>query len=198
VINISIVKGNKIIRGVVMKRITILSKLLLLILFFTTLLSCSSWDPRKDEQETGKYQKTIDSFLQADPGLKSFFDEAYGYAVFPNVGKGAYIIGGGYGRGMVYEQNRPVGKSSVVKFSVGAQIGGQSFSEILFFKDKETLSAFKEEKFELSAQASAVVIRAGTGTKKAYDKGVAVFILPKGGFMAEASIGGQQFMFEPF
>lgn len=193
----SIVKDSIINRAVVNK-ITMLSTLLLLTFFITMLFSCASWDPRKDEQETGKYQKTIDSFLKVDPSLKSFFDEAYGYAVFPTIGKGAYIIGGGYGRGMVYEQKRPVGKSSVVKISVGAQIGGQSFSEILFFKNKPTLDTFKKEQFELSAQASAVVITAGRGTKKAYHKGVAVFILPKGGFMAEASVGGQQFIFEPF
>lgn len=185
-------------RGEVMRKIKTLSILLLIAFFFVTLLSCTGWDPRKDEKETGKYKQTMDSFLEVDPSLKAFFDEAYGYSVFPNVGKGAYIIGGGYGRGMVYERKKPVGKSSVIKFSVGAQIGGQSFSEILFFKDKKSLEAFKQEKFELSAQASAVIINAGAGTKKAYDQGVAVFILPKGGFMAEASVGGQQFTFEPF
>ncbi len=181
-----------------MKKIKTLCIILLIVFSFVTLLSCTGWDPRKDEKETGKYKQTMARFLEVDPSLKTFFNEAYGYAVFPNVGKGAYIIGGGYGRGMVYEKKKPVGKSSVIKFSVGAQIGGQSFSEILFFKDRESLEAFKQEKFELSVQASAVIVKEGVGTKKAYDKGVAVFILPKGGLMAEASVGGQQFTFEPF
>jgi lipid-binding SYLF domain-containing protein len=162
-----------------------------------SLTSCATWDPNKEQKEADQVEITIEQFMQQDPGLKVFFDQAYGYAVFPTVGKGAYIVGGSYGTGMVYEKRNLIGYASIVEASVGLQIGGQGFSEIIFFKDQPTLDYFKGGNYEFSAQASAVAVTLGVAARAEYNDGVAVFILPKGGLMADLSIGGQKFTFEP-
>jgi len=157
----------------------------------------ADWDPREQSEEKNAVQQTSERFLKEDPSLKLFFEKAYGYAVFPTVGKGAYILGVGYGRGWFYENGQVVGRASITQLSAGAQIGGQAFSEIIFFKDEKQASLFKQGKLELSAQVSAVAVKEGVGKAATYTDGVAVFILPKGGLMAEASISGQRYAFEP-
>lgn len=140
---------------------------------------------------------TIERFRKLDPSMEAFFQSAYGYAVFPTVGKGGAGIGGAYGEGEVLEQNTPVGTATLTQVTVGFQLGGQSYSEIIFFRDKETLDDFRRGNFELGAQASAVAVTAGASADAAYDHGVAVFTATKAGLMYEATVAGQKFGFEP-
>lgn len=179
-----------------------MKKILLLAMVFCFLLSVTAahalWDPRDRELEEQAVKETIDRFLIIDPSLKVFFDQAAGYVVFPTVGKGAYIVGVGYGRGWFFEKGKPIGKANVTQLSAGAQIGGQAYSEIIFFRDPEIVDYFKTSQFEVSAQVSAVALNAGVGRSATYIEGVAVFIQPKGGLMVDASVGGQRFGFEPF
>ena len=162
-----------------------------------SLTACVGWDPNKEQKEADEVKMTIAQFMEKDPGLKAFFEKSYGYAVFPTVGKAAYIVGGTYGKGYVYEKSDPIGYASIVEASIGLQVGGQGFSELIFFKDKPTLDFFKQGNYAFSAQASAVAVNVGVAAKTDYDSGVAVFTMPKGGLMAEASVGGQKFTFEP-
>jgi lipid-binding SYLF domain-containing protein len=179
-----------------MKPLTKIFLAVLCIAVITGLTSCAGWDPYKEQKEEEQVKITIARFLEKDPSLNKFFDQAYGYVVFPNVGKGAYIVGGGYGKGIVYEKGISIGYATIMQASVGLQIGGQGFSEIIFFKDKYTLDYFRQGNYELSAQASAVAVNMGVAANSDYSEGVAVFTLPKVGLMAEASIGGQKFTFE--
>jgi len=158
-----------------------------------TTLAQAGWDPNLEQEAL----KTIEKLKQTNPGLEVFFEKAYGYAVFPTVGKGAIGIGGAHGTGVVFEQGKPIGHSKLTQLSIGFQLGGQTYSEIVFFEDKKTLDDFKKGNFEFSAQASAIAVKKGASTDADFDKGVAVFTLPKGGLMFEASIGGQKFSFEP-
>lgn len=167
------------------------------IAIIASLAGCVGWDPDRELREADQVKMTIERFMDQDPGLKTFFDKAYGYAVFPRVGKGAYIVGGTYGKGLVYEQGNHAGHTSIIAASVGLQIGGQEFSEIIFFRDKITMDFFKQGNLELSAQASAVAVNTGVAAKTQYDEGIAIFVLPTAGLMVEASIGGQKFTFEP-
>jgi lipid-binding SYLF domain-containing protein len=139
---------------------------------------------------------TIEMILEKDPGLQAFFDKAYGYAVFPSVGKGAVGIGGAHGNGTVFEQGNPVGKTTLTQFTIGFQFGGKYYSEIIFFEDEETLELFKTSRFELAAQVSAVAITLGASADLAYSGGVAIVTIEKGGLMYEASVGGQKFGYE--
>ena len=157
----------------------------------------AKWDPNEKQREKDMAQETITRFKQADSSMQTFFDKAYGYVVFPSIGKGGFIVGGGRGHGRVYKKGRFIGNATMTQVTVGAQIGGQSYSEIIFFKDKAALDHFKEGNLEFSAQASAVAAAEGASRDASYDHGVAVFTMPKGGLMAEASIGGQKFEFTP-
>ena len=167
--------------------------------------------------EAVDYSGTIGVFRKS-PQVQPYFATAYGYAVFPTVGKGGLGIGGSYGKGQVYRGGTVTGKVSLVKVSIGFQAGGQVFSEIIFFEDKRAYEEFTSGSFELDAQASAVAITAAaqaqTGTtgntagastgpatgvqaKGEYVKGLAIFVHVKGGLMYEAAVGGQKFSFEP-
>ena len=162
-----------------------------------------------------KYTNTIETFKKSE-ATQPFFKSAYGFAVFPTVGKAGIGIGGAYGKGQVYREGEVTGETSLMKASIGLQLGGQAFSEIIFFEDERAYTDYTSGNFEFDASASAVAITAGmqakvgtegasagasagpaTGTqaKTSYRKGMAVFIHTKGGLMYEASIGGQKFSF---
>lgn len=155
--------------------------------------------------QTSKDQRIIDDAEKAkatltakDSGLKNFFDNAAGYVIFPNVGKGGFIIGGASGNGVVYEHGTKVGMASLKKINVGLQAGGQAITEVIFFKNDSDLNNFKEGNFQFSAEASAVAVKSGKAVNAKYKDGVAVFALPKAGLMADASVGGQKFEYTPF
>jgi lipid-binding SYLF domain-containing protein len=140
---------------------------------------------------------SLNRFKQADPGLNDFMQRGYGYAIFPSVGKGGLIAGGAYGKGVVYEQRQQVGYSDLTQASIGAQIGGQTYAELVVFENKPAMDRFKSGKFSLAANASAVAIKSGAAAGTTFRDGVAIFTMPLGGLMAEASIGGQEFSYVP-
>jgi lipid-binding SYLF domain-containing protein len=163
-----------------------------------------------------KFTDTIGVFKKSD-AVQPFFKNAYGYAVFPTIGKGGLGVGGAYGKGQVYQGGKVTGEASLVKLSIGWQAGGQAFSQMIFFEDKRAYDEFTSGEFEFDASASAVAITAGVqakaGTegasagasagpatgkqaKASYHKGMAVFTHTKGGLMYEAAIGGQKFSFK--
>lgn len=136
------------------------------------------------------------AFLEADPSMRTLFDNEYAYALFPSVGKGAAGIGGAFGRGEVYRNGRMVGYCSLSQGTIGLQLGGQAYSEVIFFKNAAAFDAFKSGDFALAAQASAVAATAGASADADYESGVLVFTMAKGGLMYEASVGGQKFSYE--
>ncbi|HEY6004532.1 MAG TPA: YSC84-related protein [Anaeromyxobacter sp.] len=143
-------------------------------------------------------EATFAAFERADPSLARFFNSAVGYAIFPSVGKGAAGIGGAYGRGVLFEHGKPTGRSTLTQVTIGAQLGGQAYSEIVFFENEDALASFKKGQYAMAAQVSAVAVSAGASANARYARGVAVFTLAKAGLMAEASVGGQKFGFRPF
>ena len=149
-------------------------------------------DPREPAAE-----EAIALFKQADSSLVDWFDNAYGYAVFPNVGKGGLGVGGAHGKGLVYKGGEVVGKTSLTQFTVGLQLGGQVYQQVIFFEDEASYNNFTGGNFELSAQASAIAAAAGVAANATYRYGVAIFTLGKTGLMYEASVGGQKFSFTP-
>ncbi len=178
-------------------RKTFISSLMVLGLVTASLWAQAGWDPRKGEKEVKAAQETIAAFKKKDPGINKFFDQAYGYAVFPTIGKGGFIVGGAHGKGIVYKKGVIVGRVTMSQGTFGAQIGGQSFSEVIFFGTKEAFDRFTQSKLEFAAQATAVAANEGAAANVDYSGGVAIFTMVKGGLMAEAAIGGQKFKFEP-
>ena len=161
---------------------------------------CASTRPEsKSDRETldEETRAEITRFRNKDPGMKGWFGEAYGYAVFPSVGKGGIGVGGAYGQGQVYKQRKHVGYATLKQITVGFQLGGQVYSEIIFFKDKTAFEEFIRGNYEFDAQASAVAMTVGASVDAAYNGGVAIFTMAKGGLMYEASVGGQKFSYVP-
>ena len=143
-------------------------------------------------------EATLVHFLEKDPDLQQWIDSAFGYAVFPEINKGGFGVGGAFGHGIVNEQGALIGRTTVTQATIGAQIGIQSYSQIIFFKDEPALRTFQRGNFEFSAQATAVAAASGVAATTNYEGGVAVFILTRSGLMAEASIGGQKFTYSAF
>ena len=182
------------------------------IMLITVMLALALSNPAAAD----KFTDTIEIYKK-DGAVQPFFKESYGYAVFPTIGKGGIGIGGAYGKGQVYRGGKVTGTASLVKVTVGFQLGGQAFSEMIFFEDKRAYEEFISGEFEFDAAASAVAITAGVQAKAGtegstagasagpatgkqaeagYYKGMAVFVHTIGGLMYEAAIGGQKFKFE--
>ena len=182
-------------------------------IFLVTVLSLVAQTASADD-----YAATIDAFRKAGQS-GAFFDKSYGYAVFPTVGKGGIGVGGAYGEGRVYAGGQHVGNSSMTQLTVGLQLGGQAFSQIIFFQDERAFTEFTSGNFEFSAEATAVAITAGVSAKAStgggvtagasggrndatnvhagFRKGMAIFTIARGGLMYEATIGGQKFKYMP-
>lgn len=153
---------------------------------------------KKDKKIMADAIKAKKELLKTSPSLNSFFNNSAGYVIFPNVGKGGFIIGGASGNGVVYEKGNAAGMADLKKLNVGFQAGGQSIIEVIFFETNVDLNRFKEGKFAFAAEASAVALKSGVAFNAKYKDGVAVFALPKAGLMADASVGGQKFGYHPF
>jgi lipid-binding SYLF domain-containing protein len=136
------------------------------------------------------------AFIKTDPSMKDLFNKSYGYAIFPNIGKGAVGVGGAAGSGAVYEKEKEIGTAKMGQITVGAQAGGQAYREVIFFENKAALDHFKENKLEFSAGLSAVAVKAGASADVKYRQGVAVYTETTGGLMLEASVGGQKFTYK--
>ncbi|MCC6676207.1 MAG: lipid-binding SYLF domain-containing protein [Phycisphaerales bacterium] len=163
------------------------------------MVGCST-EPKTEAEKstlTSESSAAMQSFKNADSSLQSLLDRSIGYAVFPSVGKGGFIVGGAYGRGEVFEKGRKIGFADLTKGSVGLQAGAQTFDELIVFMTQEQMDKFKAGKFSLSADASAVAIKSGAAGASDYSKGVIIFTQTKGGLMAEASVGGQGFSYKP-
>ena len=151
-----------------------------------------------------------------DAGASNMFGSAYGYALFPTIGKAGFVVGGAYGEGRVYEKGKYVGNTKMTQATIGFQLGGEGFSQVVFFQDKRALDEFIRGNFEFGADVQAVVLTAAAGASantagssatasggknnastggSGYNKGMATFTISKGGAMYEASVGGQKFSF---
>lgn len=177
-----------------------------IVFLLVALMASSAW--------ADDYSETINVFKKAVPG--GFFERSYGYAVFPTIGKGGMGVGGAHGKGRVYVKGVHVGNTTMTQLTVGFQLGGQAFSQIIFFEDQRAVSQFTAGDFEFGAQATAVAVTAGasatagtTGNSAGasggrndaksvgeYYRGMAIFTVAKVGLMYEATIGGQKFKYK--
>jgi lipid-binding SYLF domain-containing protein len=194
-----------------MKEVSMMKRSRFFIMLITVTVALGLSNPAQAD----KILDTIEIFKKSE-AVQPFLKSAYGYAVFPTVGKAGFGIGGAYGKGQVYRGGKVTGEAKLFKATIGFQLGGQAFSEIIFFKDKRAYDEFTGGNFEFDATASAVAITAGvqakagtegatagasagpntdTQAKARYHKGMAVFVHTKGGLMYEAAIGGQKFSF---
>jgi lipid-binding SYLF domain-containing protein len=189
--------------------------ILTLSLVYAVLISSLTY--AEQDSKIDDYNATIKAF-KSDPDVVDFFDRAYGYAIFPVVGKGGLGIGAAHGKGQVYKAGKVTGKASVTQLSVGFQAGGQAYSQIIFFEDERAYKDFTKGSFEFGAQATAVAVTAsaqasasttgktagastggaaGKQAKTEYYKGLVTFVYARGGFMHEVTLSGQKYSFAP-
>ena len=158
-------------------------KACLAFVFISISFSTTGQTSKKDKQLIDDSRDGIKDFTHTDSLMKKLF----------NMG-----VGGASGGGILYEKSTTVGKAQLTQVTIGFQLGGQSYREVVFFQDKETLSRFKENKIELSAQVSAVAAKSGASGNAKYTDGILIFTQQKGGLMYEASVGGQKFKYTAF
>ncbi|MFV0437298.1 MAG: YSC84-related protein [Desulfopila sp.] len=187
-----------------MKRLTGLT---IFVLFGLLTLQCTT-------SFADEYAATKTMFV--DAGVGKMFNQAYGYALFPTIGKAGFVVGGAYGEGKVYEHGAVVGKTTMTQASIGFQLGASGFSQVIFFQDKRAFDEFTQGNFEFSAEVQGVALTAAASAststsgssatasggknnaqiaKAGYYKGMMTFTITKGGLMAEASVSGQKFTF---
>ncbi len=167
-----------------------------LALIFLIFASCGSAKKTGDDLIADAREERT-NIEQEYPEMAEMFQNSTAYAIFPNVGKGAYVIGGATGNGVVYQNGNVIGYADLKQVDVGLQIGGQSFVEVLFFENEAALENFKSGTYEVGANASAVILDKGASRDIDFQDGVAVITKPKGGAMAGISVGGQRFSFQP-
>jgi lipid-binding SYLF domain-containing protein len=172
---------------------------MLVAMFSFGMLGCST-TPTSDEKRDSldaDVSSTLGAMKADSPEFASFLARGYAYAVFPSLGEGAFIVGGGGGRGEVFKQGQMIGYSTMKKVSVGAQAGGQEYSQVIVFENEAALSKFVNQEYKFGANATAVALKSGVAANAKFQDGVAVFQHTKGGLMAAAAVGGQTFNFAP-
>lgn len=168
----------------------------ILLLFMGVIVFAQNSDDKKVIQDAQNAKK---AFLEANPKVQSYFDDAKAYVIFPNVGKGAFIVGAASGNGAVYEEGILVGMADLKQVDIGAQIGGKAFTEVIFFKTDKAVKDFKSGDFKLAGNISAIAAdKSSPSLDLKYNDGIAVFTLPKEGLMAEVSVGGQKLNYKAF
>jgi lipid-binding SYLF domain-containing protein len=186
--------------------------------FVCALVAALSVSTAMADATPAECQASAANFKSLSSNVGAMISGAYGYAVFPTIGKGGMGIGGAGGTGCVYEGGAQTGTTGMAQVTIGFQFGGQAYSQVILFENKKAYDIFTTGQFEFSAQATAVALtaavqaEAGTkgssssaGTSKeksggkaaSYTGGMAVFTVAKGGLMYEASIGGQKFSYKP-
>ena len=169
------------------------------ILFFLTLLYATIAYPQQEK----KLLKIIEdadaakkAFIAEDPNMADLFDNSFGYAIFPNLGKGGFVLGVTAGNGMVWQNGEVIGSAKLREISFGLQLGGQAFSQVIFYDSDEAFSRLKANKVEFRAQAAALADSKSASTDINMADGILVFVRSKKGLMGEAAIGGQKFRFK--
>jgi lipid-binding SYLF domain-containing protein len=185
-------------------------------LLLSLVMAVTSQTALAGAEENVPFQEAKKAFI--DAGAAEMFNTSYGYALFPSIGKGGAGIGGAYGKGRVFAGGQMTGTTSMTQVTVGFQLGGQVFSQVIFFEDKRAYDEFTSGNFEFGAQATAVALTAGASASAgggagasagvsggqnnanavgSYRKGMAIYTIAKGGLMYEATLGGQKFSFTP-
>jgi lipid-binding SYLF domain-containing protein len=167
---------------------------LILVLATGLLVGCSTapTSTQARDELTQKAMAERQAWNKLDPELEALAKRSHGFAFFPEIAKGGLGVGGAYGRGLVYEQGEHIGYAALTEGSIGLLAGGQTFSELVVFQTKDALERFKQNKIDFGANASAVIVTTGAATNARFVDGVAVFVRPTAGAMAEASLGGQR------
>ena len=169
-----------------------------LVSMMALITACSTTPDSKSDRaalET-KSAATMTQFRNSDAGIARQMDSAYGMAIFPEIYKGGIGVGGAGGRGVVYEQGKMIGYTTMSQGTIGLQLGGQAYSQMILFESRDSINKFTGSGWAMSANATAVAAASGAAAVAKYREGVMVYVLNMEGLMGEASVGGQKFNYE--
>ncbi len=169
--------------------------------FFAAVVAGCASTPKTAAQQQSLEQRadaTLTEMSARDPSIHTVIDQAPAYAVFPSIGKGGALVGGAYGHGILYEHGRPTGYVTLEQASIGAQLGGETFSELLVLYNPNDVGALKTGHFSAAANASVVVIGTGAGRQGSLQNGTMAYVMPRGGLMVDVSLAGQHFDYNSF
>jgi lipid-binding SYLF domain-containing protein len=164
------------------------------------LVGCSSTGPTttaERDELVQRAQAERDEWNKVDPSVEALARKSHGAAFFPEISKGGLGFGGAYGRGVVYERGQHIGYADITEGTIGFQLGGQTYSEVIVFEDAAAMERFKQNDVSFAANASAIIANSGAAANARFVDGVVVFIRPIAGAMAEASVGGQRITYVP-
>ena len=175
-----------------------MSKLCVAVLLVLGACGTSKPSPSETSNLQAQAATTLNSMTAKDPGLPGLLSSSVAYAVFPNIGAaGALFAGGAYGKGILYEHGQPTGYVELKQGSVGLELGGQTYAELVVLQAPGAVADLKAGNLKLGAGASAVVIKAGGAAQARFESGTAVFVMPHGGLMAGVQVSGQQIAYRP-
>ena len=180
-----------------MNHVLRLSILVPVLILFAAAPASAKQQKKSDSRIAQEVKEVKKTWQSKDSTFDSTLSDAYGYAIFPEVGKGGFVVGASHGEGAVYKKGKLIGHAKMTQTTVGAQVGGQTYAQVILFKDKKALDRFKSGRFEGTAAATAIGGTKGAAAACKYKDGVAIMVLPLKGAMAEAAGGGQKFAFEP-
>jgi lipid-binding SYLF domain-containing protein len=116
------------------------------------IVGCDTSTPNSAAQQTAlkdEAQASLTRMEAQDPTLTNQVNSAVGYAIFPEVGQAAIGIGGSSGKGVVYKNSQRVGRVTLGQGSIGPQIGGDTFAELIIFQDDKALNRLMNNSIEL-------------------------------------------------
>jgi lipid-binding SYLF domain-containing protein len=173
--------------------------IVVIVLIIELMAGCSTRSVTKDEGDAllKRSQVSRQEWNKVDPQLEAFAKKGYGYAFFPEITKGGLLVGGAHGRGVVYEKGQHIGYADLTQMSAGFQAGLQDYSQLIVFENQAAMDKFKRNEIDFGANASAVYGDTGAAMSAQFVDGVAVFVRPTRGAMAEASLGGQRITYLP-
>jgi lipid-binding SYLF domain-containing protein len=160
---------------------------------------CGTGSVSKEERDTlvKQAQASRQEWNKVDPQFEAFAKKGYGYAFFPEITKGGFVVGGARGQGVVYEKGQHIGYADLTQMSVGFQGGLQDYSQLIVFENQAAMDRFKRNEIDFGANATAVIADKGTAMSAQFVDGVAVFVRPTKGAMVEASLAGQKITYLP-
>jgi lipid-binding SYLF domain-containing protein len=180
-----------------MKKNNMIRLVFLVLAVFFLPHSIKAQDEKEKQKILADSKDAKAALIKADPSMNNLFATSYGYVIFPKVGKGGLIVGGSGGGGTLYDRGKAIGTAKMAQVSIGAQVGAETYREVIFFENKDALDRFKDNKVEFSAQVSAVAVKSGASANAKYADGVSIFTQDLSGLMAEAAVGGQKFTYKP-
>ena len=157
----------------------------------------AEWAPDPGDKVQVRASEAVQAFRESVPRTADYFDQAYGYAIFPSITRIGFGFGAAAGKGIVVTGDTLTGRTKYRQFTSGIQAGAKSFSMIIFFRDAEAQETFQSGKIQFMGQGGLAVGTLAANGTPGYSDGVAVVTMTRFGLMGEFTVSGVKFSYEP-